>query len=167
MKKLVMFALAAALSFGSAVPAFAVGPHHRSGQCFDYTEVCHRMAQNLITPGLQSLNERLGAVLGMCAYPLNPNGQGVGAGQQVDTYATSPSLCANGACGMYLDADADGICDYHGVNCTNMGGNYVDANGDGVCDNYGSGYSNGNGANGTNAGYGRHHGGGHHGGWRR
>ena len=49
-------------------------------------------------------------------------------------------------CGTYfVDADGDGVCDYHGTNCS---GYFVDADGDGVCDNYGTGL-------------GSHHGGGH------
>lgn len=161
MKKLAAFALAAALMFGSAVPAFAVGPHHKAGQCLDYSEVCHRMAQSVIAPGLQSLNERLGAVLNMCALPLDLNGQG--AGQQVDAYATSPSLCANGACEMYLDADHDGICDYHGANCPNMGGSTTN---NGSAGSTGSSSSNANSGSGSNGGSycGSHHNSGHHGG---
>lgn len=159
MKKLIMVVLAAVLSFGSAVPAFAVGPHHKAGQCLDYSEVCHRMAQSVIAPGLQSLNERLSAVLDMCALPLDPNAQG--AGQQVDTYATSPSLCANGACEMYLDADHDGICDYHGANCPNMSGSANSNNG-----SAGSSSGNANSGSGSNGGsyHGGHHNSGHHGG---
>ncbi len=30
----------------------------------------------------------------------------------------------------FVDADKDGVCDYHNTNCS-----YVDADGDGVCDN--------------------------------
>lgn len=159
MKKLIMLALAAVLSFGSAIPAFAVGPHHRAGQCFDYAELCHKVAQNVLTPGLQSLNARLSAVLDMCALPLDPNAQGTASGPQVDTYATSPSLCANGACRMYLDENADGICDYHGTDCPNMGG----AANDGAANGTGPGDAGGTPNGGSS--YGRHHNSGHHGGY--
>ena len=53
---------------------------------------------------------------------------------------------SSGTYGTYfVDANGDGVCDYHGTNC---GGHFVDADGDGVCDNYGTGL-------------GSHHGGGH------
>lgn len=160
MKKLVMVALAAALSFGSVVPAFAAGPHHKAGQCLDYATLCHNMAQNVLTPGLQSLNERLSAVLAQ----VNPASAMAFAngGQQVDAYATSPSLCANGACEMYLDADHDGICDYHGADCPNLGG----STGGNAGNSAGNGSaSNGSGNNFGGSAYGGHHNSGHHGGY--
>ena len=75
----------------------------------------------------------------------------------------------------FVDADGDGICDYHGANC---GTGFVDANGDGVCDyhgtNCGTGFvdADGDGVcdyHGTNCGtgLGSHHGGGHGGCWNR
>lgn len=167
MKKIAAIALAAVLSFGCAAPAFAAGPHHGTGRCLNYSEFCQSVAQTVLAPGLQSLNDRLSSALAQ----VNGNGYGArSAAAGVDTYATSPSLCANGACGRFLDADGDGVCDYHGQNCTNMGGgNYVDADGDGVCDNYGTNrQGTGNGINGgAGTGYGSHHGAGHHGGYHR
>ena len=156
MKKLAAIALAAVLSFGCAVPAFAGGPHHGAGRCLNYSELCQGVAQKVLAPGLQSLNERLGDVLAQA------NAAGARSARAgVDTLTTSPSLCARGACGLYLDENGDGICDYHGENCTNMNGacdtNYVDADGDGVCDNYGTSRQ------GTGAAYGAHHRSGHHG----
>lgn len=181
MKKLAAVALAAVLSFGCAAPAFAAGPHHGVGRCLNYSGICQGVAQKVLAPGLRSLNERLGNVLAQVsetgAQVADAGaGYGRGSGFGTDTNATSPSLCANGACGLYLDADGDGVCDYHGENCTNMGGargtncptpnsggNYVNADGDGVCDNYGT-YRQGTGnSSGDGASYGGHHGGGHHG----
>ena len=51
----------------------------------------------------------------------------------------------------FVDADGDGVCDYHGAGC---GTGFVDADGDGVCDHYGTGL-------------GGHHGSGHGGCWNR
>lgn len=49
------------------------------------------------------------------------------------------------ACGRNcVDANCDGICDYHGTQCR-----YLDADGDGICDNRGTGYHHG-------GGHGRH-----------
>ena len=141
MKKLAVIALAAVLSFGCVAPAFAAGPHHGAGRCLNYSEFCQGVAQNALAPGLQSLNDRLSNVLAQA------NGIGYSAraaASGVDTYATSPSLCANGACGRFLDENGDGVCDYHGANCTNMGTD-----------------------NGAGTGYGSHHGAGHHGGHHR
>ena len=138
MKKLAAVALAAMLSFGCAAPAFAAGPHHGTGRCLNYSEFCQGVAQNVLAPGLQSINDRLINALAQAS------GSGYGAraaGSGIDTYATSPSLCANGACSRFLDKNGDGICDYHGENCTNMGS-----------------------GNGAGTGYGSHHGAGHHGG---
>lgn len=175
MKKLAAITLAAVLAFGWAMPAFAAGPHHGAGRCLDYSELCQGVARYILMPSLQSLDERLNEMLAQVnqlgeranvpsADASADTGRGMQSGRQVDTNATSPSLCARGACGLYLDENGDGICDYHGENCTNMGGNYVDADGDGVCDNFGTNRQGaGNGAaDGTGAGYGSHHGSGHH-----
>jgi len=52
---------------------------------------------------------------------------------ETNVSAAEPGIGSN-----YVDADADGICDYAGANCI-----YTDADGDGVCDYYAAGLGGG------------------------
>lgn len=86
----------------------------------------------------------------------------------VSNVGQGSGLCQSGY-SCFVDANDDGVCDYHGSNCryvdadgdgvcdnrgTGLGVNYVDANGDGVCDNLGTSCHNR-----------QSWGGGHHGRW--
>lgn len=153
MRKIVPVVLASVLAFASATPALAVPAHHGAGRCFDPASLCHAAMNEGFMPHVRSLHAQVLALVerasaaNAAASARTPSASAVEApSTQVAPapQSTQAPSYGYGGCGYYVDADADGICDYHGSGC------------------YGRGY--GDNSYGGN-GYGRHHGGGHHGGW--
>lgn len=145
MKKTIPVVLAAVLAFGGAVPALA-NPAHQRARCFSDSAVCES-----VVPQIRSLHAKIASLVAEASAAVTAAASERAASTSVTTESSSGRAVAPqsvqtpsydrsyGGCGYYVDADGDGICDYHGSGC------------------YGSNRSSG--------GYGRHHGSGHHGGW--
>lgn len=183
-RRVLTVALAAVLTLGCAAPAYAANYPYRcevAGPCFTGVSVCRSIMQDSIMPAIQSLRDHVSAIAAAevaaaeaAAQAAASSANAPASPQAAAQGSTAPQQAAasygSGPCGYYVDANGDGICDYHNSNCWRNStgsqgtpsGNSNGANGNGAGQG-GQSAGNGNAGAGT-YGYGYHHGGGHHGG---